>query len=143
MLREGNWRKYTISLPITVLEGIYDYCQRYYLDFNSRIQNLDTEEEERPTRGTVVRQAILSMARFFTDIPRNKGSMTGLTVAIVFSPVIFIIHYFPNNGNLIITTILTIITIIIIAKIWKYAGDFLQLINPNPTRPRQTRRPRF
>lgn len=128
MLQEGNWRNYSISIPLAVLEGIYDFCQRYYLNINSRIKNLTIQEDVRPTRGTAVRQAILSIARFFTDIPRNKGSMTGLAIGFVFSPVIFVIHYFPNNGNLIITTFLTIITIMIIAKIGKYVREFSQLI---------------
>jgi hypothetical protein len=132
MLRTENWRNYIVSIPLAILDGIYDYCQRYYLNIGSRIENLTTSEEVRPTRGTLVRRAILSIIGFFTDIPKNEGSQIGLAIGLLFSPVIFIIHYFPNNGNIIISTILTITTIIIIAKIGKYVREFGKLIAWNP-----------
>lgn len=106
-----------------MLDGIYDYCQRYYLNITSRIENLTTDEEIRYTRGTLVRRTILSITGFLSDIPKNEGSRTGLVISLLFSPVIFIMHYFPNNGNIVISAILTIITIIIIAKIGKYVRE--------------------
>lgn len=132
MLQTETWRNYIVSIPLAILDGIYDYCQRYYLNIGSRIENLASLEEVRPTRGTSSRRTILSIVGFFTDIPKNEGSVIGLTIGLLFSPVIFVIHYFPNNGNIIISTVLTIITIIIIAKIGKYVREFGKLIAWNP-----------
>lgn len=132
ILQTENWRNYIISIPFVILDGIYDYCQRYYLDIGSRIENLTASEEVRPTRETSIRRTILSIIGFFTDITKNEGSLIGLTIGLFFSPAIFLMNYFPNNGNLIISTVLTITTIIIIAKIGKYVREFGKLIAFNP-----------
>jgi hypothetical protein len=128
IFQNESWKEYIFSVPPIILDGIYEYCQRYYSNISSRIDNLTHNEEIEYTKWTLLKRAISWIIGFFVDIPRNEGSRIALVLGLIAFPAIFIINYFPTNGNVAVSGIYTVITIIIIAKMGKYVLKLRNLI---------------
>ncbi len=128
VFRNAHWKEYIVTIPTLVLDGIYEYFQRHYSNIDSRIENLVKTDEVHYTVVTSIKHGILYIGRSISDIPRNKASLSVFILCVLFSPVIFLIHSFPNGGNLILAGLYTLITILALSKAAKYFDQLLEIV---------------
>lgn len=128
IIERKSWQEYFFSIPAIILSGIFQYYQRYYLSIDSRLENLQISEIKEVTWKTTLRRTILAIYNFFSDIISNENSRVALFFGLLLSPFIFMYMYFTHLGNFATCIIYTIVILIIISKIAKYAVELGRLI---------------
>lgn len=128
IIERERWQGYFFSIPAIILSGIFQYYQRYYLNIDSRLENLQTSESKEVTWKTTLRRTILSIYNFFSDIISNEDSRVAFFFGLLLSPFIFMYVYFTHLGNFVTCIIYTIVILIIISKIAKYAVELSRLL---------------